>query len=333
MSNSSLVNYTKLSPNYSSRDGAKIDKITIHHMAGNLSVETCGGVFARSGARASANYGVGTDGRVGMYVEEKNRAWTSSSYSNDRRAVTIEVANDKIGGNWHVSDKALAKTIDLCVDICKRNGIKKINYTGDTSGNLTMHCWFAATACPGPYLKSKFSYIAEQINKKLNATVKLATPKLVSAIASSAGPIKITWKKVSGAKKYRVFRKNPGGSWERIGNTSSLFFWDRNVKKGVTYIYTVRCIDDYGDYISGFQKTGVTAIAKATPKVTEYKVQVTSSNLTIRKGPGTTYAKVGSITDKGIYSIIEEKTGTGAKKWGKLKSGAGWIALDYTKKV
>lgn len=168
MSNSSLVNYTKLSPNYNSRNGHKISKITIHHMAGNLSVESCGNIFASSNREASANYGVDSNGRVGLYVDESNRSWASSSRANDEVAVTIEVANDEYGGNWHVSDKALAKVIELCVDICKRNGIKQLNFTGDSNGNLTMHRYFAATACPGPYLASKFPYIAEQVNKRLN---------------------------------------------------------------------------------------------------------------------------------------------------------------------
>lgn len=177
--NSPLVVYTKLSPNYSKRSG-KISKITIHHMAGNLSVEVCGNVFATTSRQASSNYGVGTDGRVGMYVEEKNRAWTSSNRENDNMAVTIEVANDQIGGNWHVSDKALAATIELCVDICKRNGIEKLNYTGDKNGNLTMHKWFSATACPGPYLESKFSYIAEEVNKRLGVTTDTTNKDLAT---------------------------------------------------------------------------------------------------------------------------------------------------------
>ena len=112
MSNSSLVNYTKISPYKNSPRNNKIKKITIHHMSGKLSVETCGNIFQNR--KASSNYGIDSNGRVGMYVEEKDRAWTSSSPSNDNQAVTIEVAND--GGpstNWHVSDKALAKLIDL----------------------------------------------------------------------------------------------------------------------------------------------------------------------------------------------------------------------------
>lgn len=175
MSNSPLVDYVKISPNSTNPRRKPISKITIHHMAGNLSVETCGNVFAPTSRKASSNYGVDSKGRVGMYVEEKNRAWTSSSSANDDQAVTIEVANDEIGGNWHVSDAALNKTIELCVDICKRNGIKKLNFTGDTSGNLTMHKWFAATSCPGPYLESKFPYIAEEVNKRLGADASPST--------------------------------------------------------------------------------------------------------------------------------------------------------------
>ena len=178
MSNSSLVNYTKLSPNYTEMNNKVNKKITIHHMAGNLSVEACGNVFASKSRKASSNYGVGTDGRIALYVDESNRAWTSSSSSNDSQAVTIEVANDGGAPNWHVSDKALAATINLCVDICKRNGIEKLNYTGDASGNLTEHNYFAATACPGPYLKSKLSYIAEEVNKQLNITTATTNKKL-----------------------------------------------------------------------------------------------------------------------------------------------------------
>jgi hypothetical protein len=109
-----------------------------------------------------------------MYVEEKNRSWCSSNATNDHQAITIEVANDGGAPDWHVSDKALAATIDLCVDICKRNGIRKLNFTGDASGNLTAHRYFVATTCPGPYLMSKFSYIAEEVNKRLGTTTVVA---------------------------------------------------------------------------------------------------------------------------------------------------------------
>ena len=169
MSNSSLVNYTRISPNSTNPRNHKIDTITIHHVAGVATVEGLGSVFANANRQASSNYGIGADGRIGLYVDEANRSWCSSNSANDNRAITIEVSNSEKGGNWPVSDKVLAKLIDLCVDICQRNGIEKLNYTGDKTGNLTMHKWFAATSCPGPYLSSKFPYIAEEVNKRLKA--------------------------------------------------------------------------------------------------------------------------------------------------------------------
>jgi len=185
MSNSKLVNYTKISPNSSART-AKIDRITIHHMAGNLSIEACAAVFQNTSRQASSNYGVGTDGRVGLYVDESRRAWTSSNRDNDNRAVTIEVANDGGAPDWHVSDKALEATIALCVDICQRNGIRKLNFTGDKSGNLTMHKWFSNTECPGRYLGGKFPYIADEVNRRLSAA-QPATPSTNSTPTQNSG--------------------------------------------------------------------------------------------------------------------------------------------------
>jgi len=137
MSNSKLVNYMQLSPNCSKPRNHVIDKLTIHHMAGNLTVEQCGSVFAPANRQASANYGIGTDGRVGLYVDEANRSWCSSNAANDNRAVTIEVANDEVGGDWHVSDTSLSKLIDLCVDICQRNSISRINYINPATSPCT----------------------------------------------------------------------------------------------------------------------------------------------------------------------------------------------------
>lgn len=170
MSNSPLVDYIQLSPNCSSRGGAKITKITPHHMAGCLSVETCGSVFSSPSRQASSNYGIGADGRIGMYVEESMRSWASSSYENDRQAVTIEVANSAVGEPWPISDKAWESLINLCVDICKRNGIKGLTWTGDASGSLTCHYMFAPTGCPGTTLKGRMAELANKVNARLNGT-------------------------------------------------------------------------------------------------------------------------------------------------------------------
>lgn len=188
MSNSSLVNYTRISPNKTSPRRNKIDRITIHHMAGNLTVETCGNVFAPSSRQASSNYGIGSDGRVGMYVEEKDRAWTSSSGANDHRAVTIEVADNAGAPGWGCSSAAMAKLILLCADICRRNRIGKLTYTGNTSGNLTLHKWFASTDCPGAYLESQMPTIAAEVNKLLASGATTYTWNGATAAGGSSVP-------------------------------------------------------------------------------------------------------------------------------------------------
>lgn len=160
--------------NFNARDHA-IDKITIHHMAGNLSLQECCDSVVRNGG--SCNYCIDSSGKIGGMIDEKYRSWCSSNRANDMRAVTIEVANDGGSPSWHVSDKAVSALIELCADICKRNGIKKLSFTGDTSGNLTTHKMFTATACPGPYLESKLPYIASEVNKRLGAGSSAAASK------------------------------------------------------------------------------------------------------------------------------------------------------------
>lgn len=199
MSNSPLVNYTRISPNSTNQRNQKIDRITIHHMAGNLSIESCGAGFADPKRQASSNYGIGSDGRIGMYVEEANRSWCSggtktnngmTGRDNDFRAVTIEVANDGGDPDWHVSDKAIASLIALCADICKRNGIAKLNFTGDATGNLTLHNFFAYTLCPGAYLESKIPYIVEQVNKKLGTSNTEPEAKTIYRVQVGAYAVK-----------------------------------------------------------------------------------------------------------------------------------------------
>ena len=176
-SNSPLVDYTRISPNSSARTAA-IDRVTIHHAAAVCTVEALGAVFAPgSGRTASANYGIGNDGRIGLYVEEHRRAWTSNSWENDNRAITIEVSNSEKGGDWPVSDDAMESLIRLLVDICQRNpGIGRLRFTGDTSGNMTMHKWFAPTGCPGAYLESRFKMIEEEVNRRLDEAENVAQP-------------------------------------------------------------------------------------------------------------------------------------------------------------
>lgn len=174
MSNSPLVDYTRISPNKNSPRNHKIDTITIHCVVGQCTVETLGNIFAPTSRQASSNYGVGTDGKIGMYVEEKDRSWCSSNAANDNRAVTIEVAS----GTKHpyaVNDRAFAALLDLVTDICKRNGIKKLVWSTKKADrvnhkngcNMTVHRDYANKSCPGDYLYNRHGEIAAEVNRRL----------------------------------------------------------------------------------------------------------------------------------------------------------------------
>lgn len=174
---SPLATVTIISPNKSIRQQnkyyCKIDTITVHVMAGNLSVETCGNVFKDPNRQASSNYGVDSNGRIACYVPEEYRSWATSNKPNDYRAITIEVANDKgKQTGYHVTDAALNALVQLIADVCKRNGIKKLVWSDNKNNrvnhlygcNMTVHRDYAAKACPGDYLMSKHPWIAESVN-------------------------------------------------------------------------------------------------------------------------------------------------------------------------
>ena len=182
--NSSMVSYTKLSPNHSGQRTHSIDRITPHCVVGQCSVETLGNIFLPASRQASSNYGVGVDGRVGMYVEEKNRSWCSSSNANDQRAVTIECASDT-KSPYAFKDAVYQTLIKLCVDICKRNGKKKLLWLGDKTKTLnyspkademvlTVHRWFANKSCPGDWLYARLGDLASKVTASLADSSKPA---------------------------------------------------------------------------------------------------------------------------------------------------------------
>lgn len=190
--NSSLVSHTNLSPNNSGARTHAIDRITPHCVVGQCSVETLGNIFARSSYQASSNYGIGYDGRVGMYVEEKNRSWCSSSYSNDQRAVTIECASDTTEP-YTFRDVVYQKLITLCVDICKRNGKTKLLWFGDKTKTLnyepksdemilTVHRWFANKSCPGDWMYSRMGELAEKVTAQLNGKEEETTTDIIYTV-------------------------------------------------------------------------------------------------------------------------------------------------------
>lgn len=181
MSNSPLVNYTKISPNKTANRNHAIDTITIHCVVGQVSVETLGNIFQTK--KASSNYGIGLDGRVGMYVEEKDRSWCSSNAANDHRAITIECASD-MKEPYAIRSVVYNKLIDLVTDICKRNGIKKLVWSTDKNTrvnhlngcNMTCHRDYAAKSCPGTYIYEREGQIAAEVNKRLSGDTPTPTP-------------------------------------------------------------------------------------------------------------------------------------------------------------
>lgn len=171
--NSPLVKVTLLSPNHSGLRNHEIDTVTIHCVVGQCSAKRIGEIFLPEARQASSNYGIGFDGEIGMYVEEKNRSWCSSSPSNDHRAITIEVASDTTEP-YAVTEAAYASLIDLLEDICRRNGIKELKWQADKGligqpdkQNMTVHRWFANKSCPGTYLYDLHPQIAAEVNQRL----------------------------------------------------------------------------------------------------------------------------------------------------------------------
>lgn len=267
--NSSLATVRMISPNRTPNRNHVIDTITIHCFVGQVTAKRGCEVFQPSSRKASCNYVVGYDGSIGLCVEEKDRSWCSggtdkkgnpirvngiSGSSNDYQAVTIEVASDATHP-YAITKKAMAALIELCADICRRNGIKQLLWKGDKTlvgkvaqQNLTVHRWFANKACPGDYIYERLGDIAAKVNAKLGVSSTPTAP----AVPDSKVP---------------------------------------------------------------------------------YKVRITATDLRIRKGPGTNTAIVQKAIKPGVYTIVSEATGEGATMWGKLKSGVGWVSLDYCKKL
>lgn len=217
--NSSLVTHTKLLKNnhYNPRN-RDIAGITIHHNAGVASVSNLLNYAYNTDRQMSFNYCVNDDD-IGLSVEEKYRAWTSSNAANDHRCVTIEVCNSSTGGDWPISNKSMATLIKLCADICKRNGIKKLYYDGTTNGTLTRHEMFASTNCPGPYIKNHTAYICSEVNKLIGASDNSETKP----------------QKPSNTKTYEVVTTVKGyyTSANAIARKNAV----RNVEPGTYYVY------------------------------------------------------------------------------------------------
>lgn len=302
MSNSPLVNYTKISPNKSSPRNHKIDTVTIHCVVGQCSVETLGNVFAPTSRQASSNYGIGYDGRIGMYVEEEDRSWCSSNAANDNRAITIEVASDT-KEPYAVNAKAYAALIDLLVDICKRNGIKELVWSTNKADrvnhkngcNMTVHRDYANKSCPGTYLYERHAQIASEVNKRLGRTNIKPAPE-----------------KPSGGL-YRV----QTGAFKSKANADAML---AKVKAKGFDTYMVKVGDLYKIQVGAFK---VKANAEAMLK----KLQAAGFSAFI-----TTEEGAGKSVDELAREVLQGKWGNGAERKKRLEA-AGYDYTTVQKKV
>lgn len=335
MGNSSLVGYTKLSPNHSGPRTHTIDRITPHCVVGQFSAETICGLFINPAKKASCNYGIGTDGRISLCVEEENRSWCSSSSANDQRAVTIECASDKTAP-YAMNESVYASLIELCVDICKRNGKKKLLWLGDKNKTLsyqpkgdemvlTVHRWFANKSCPGDWLYSRLGDLANRVTKQLNGEITASTESSDTAKEYPAVPfvVKVLVNDLN-------YRSEPSMRGSSLGKTGVGKFtitevsngWGR-LKSGVGWIWLgnpAYCV---------IEESG-----QEEKKDIPFVVRVEIKSLRIRKGPGTNYEFTGSYTGAGSFTIVEVQQGAGSDNgWGRLKSGLGWISLDFAKRI
>ena len=310
--NSSMVVYKKLSPNHSGLRTHSIDRITPHCVVGQCTAEGLGEWFEKQSTQASSNYGIDRDGRVALYVEEKNRSWYSSSNANDQRAITIECASDTTEP-YAFRDVVYQTLIKLCIDICKRNGKNKLIWFGDKdktlnyspkSGEmiLTVHRWFANKSCPGNWMYARMGDLAEKVTQVLGGSDKPVEPE------KPEDKTTIKWFRVR--KTWRD-SKTQKGAYKILDNA----------KKCADQNPGYKVFDADGKVV--YEPKAVVPAVKVP-----FLVKVSISDLNIRKGPGVNHSRI-QFCPPGIYTIVAVSEGAGASMWGKLKSGIGWLSLDF----
>lgn len=315
-------NYTK------GRAGKKIKKVTIHHMAGILTAKQCGTIFQDESRKASANYGIGKNAEIGLYVNEEDTSYADANLESNRTSVTIECSNCETGDDWKVSDKVLEKLIELIVDIFKRNEITKA-IKGET---ITWHRMYSPTICPGDYLRSKMDYICEEVNKKLGqneeSTEESITDKVITTVT-------VTHEK--------------GLNLRKDANTSSQII--KAFEKGTSIkIYEIK--NNWGRTDGGWICLDYTSYSKnnenlGNVKYTTGRYVVNTDVLTVRSAPGTDnkWLLYSELTENAQKQVLEKcgykpnglcrgvyiDVTKVEENWGKIPSG--WVCLDYCKKV
>lgn len=326
MSNSTLATYRRISPHRTSPRNHAIDTISIHCFVGQVTAKRGADYFATTDKEASVNYVIGTAGDVSVSVDEADCSWCSSNLRNDHRAVTIECACDAYAP-YAINSKVYATLINLCEDICRRNGIKKLVWSSNKNDrinrrngcNMTVHRDFANKACPGDYIYERLGQIASEVNDRL----------------AGHGDKHTNGQDIEKGSTVRV--KQGAKTYDGGGLAGFVYKRDHVVSE----VSGDRCVITYnGVVVAAVRKSDLTLVGGGSANsggngaqgFKPYTVKVSVTELRIRSGPGTNNSSKGTIKP-GVYTIVEEANGPGAKRWGRLKSGAGWISLDYTERV
>lgn len=314
MSNSKLVVYSKMSPNNSGTRTHVIDTVSVHCVVGQCAIETLGSLFASSSRAASSNYGIGYDGRIGMFVPESKRSWCTSSKSNDQRAITIEVASDTYAP-YRVRDAAYKALIELLADICRRNkNISTLRWQGNkaligqtSKQNMSVHRWFDKKSCPGDYLYNLHGQIAKEVNALL--------AKKIVYLECEGDAVK-EWQELLIKRGYSCGSAGADGDFGS-GTDGAV----RKFQK------------DHGLVVDGVigEKTQAALKLEETPvepeKPTETKPETPAeepaTTTIVRLNKAEVFAAPPVLTDvTGAFTIVATKDG-----YGKLKSGAGWVKM------
>jgi len=350
--NSSLVSYTVKSPNHSGTRTHAIDRITPHCVVGQLKAQNIGSCFTSSAVSASCNYGIGTEGKVVLCVDEANRSWCSSSAANDQRAITIECASDK-NEPYTMNSAVYNMLIKLCVDICKRNGKTKLLWFADKTKTLnyspksnemvlTVHRWFANKSCPGDWLYNRLSDVATQVTNQLAGTASSSSTGSSSTTAttsSSTGNTQYSGKGIGTAiaQATMYIRSGKGTSYSALGTISKGTAvevlevcsngWYKIVWPGATlgYAYTSNSTGTYYKYAAN--KASSASSSDKNP-AESYDKSIkgyyrTTANLNMRSGAGTkcsillTIPKGKKVKNYGYYTEI---------------NGVKWYYITYSKK-
>ena len=309
MTHSKLASFCMHSPNGYFPRSDSIRKVTIHHMAGVMTAEQCGNVFASSARQASSNYGIGNDGEIACYVEEENAAWTSSSYWNDNQAITLEVSNSYAGDPWPISDAAWKSMIKLCADICRRYNITP-SYTGDTSGTFTEHRMFAATGCPGQYIHERMSQIVKEVKAAMSGTSTNAQ-----------------------VQQWELGIKNPNQMWHLSKQSDGSYVIESGVDKNLV-LDVEGAGTKSGTAVQAYKKNGTKAQKWKLMQVTKSPSGIAYSPSTIAPfelapmcAPKLRLDVKAASTENGAALQIYKSNNTNAQRWTFLDTGDGYVRL------